>query len=66
MKYTETDYDGNINHYDEHGKKIIDNKNHKYGNTKEIEELFYFSDLTLGLDNMSEAVELKLTLTISR
>ncbi len=42
------------------------NKNYESASTKIIEELLYFSDLTLGLNNMSEAVELKLTLTISQ
>ncbi|PWL87540.1 MAG: hypothetical protein DBY14_05270 [Escherichia coli] len=66
LKFTETDYDGNINHYDENGEKITDNKNHKYVNTKEIEELLYFSDFTLGLDNMSETVKLRLPSTMPK
>lgn len=65
LKFEETDYDGNKIYYNEKGE-IVDEKNNNYksANTKEIDELLYFSDFTLGLENMSETVELRLPSTM--
>lgn len=65
LKFEETDYDGNKIYYNKKGE-IADEKHRDSANTKEIDELLYFSDFTLGLDNMSETVELRLPSTMPK
>lgn len=61
LEFEETDYNNNIVHYDENGDKISsDNKKYDDGTPKKITEVLYFSDYILGLDNMSDTVQLRL------
>lgn len=61
LEFEETDYSNHVIRYDENGEKIrFDNKNYENGSPKKITEVTYFSDYILGLDNMSDTVELRL------
>lgn len=65
LEFEEIDYDNHIVHYDDKGNKIsFDSKSYKNGNSKNIKQVLYFSDYVLGLDNMSDTVQLRLPATI--
>lgn len=65
LEFDEADYDGNLVRYDENGNKIrYGSENYENGNTKKITEVLYFSDFVLGLENMSDTVELRLPATV--
>lgn len=61
IPFAETDYHGNVLHYDKNGEKIpSDSKEYESADEKPITELLYFSDFVLGLDNMSNEALLRL------
>lgn len=65
LSFKETDYDGNINRYDNEGNKVAkDSEDYDTASEKDINELLYFSDFVLGLDNMSDTAELRLPSTM--
>lgn len=65
LEFDEIDYDNHIVHYDENGDKIsYDNENYNNGTPKKISQVLYFSDYVLGLNHMSETVELRLPATL--
>lgn len=61
LSFAETDYNNNEVRYDDDGNKVNkDNDKYKDAKTKDINEVLYFSDFVLGLENMSSEVELRL------
>lgn len=65
LSFKETDYDGNINRYDSKGNKVAkDSEDYDTASEKDINELLYFSDFVLGLDNMSDTAKLRLPSTM--
>lgn len=55
LSFAETEYDGTVIHYNKEGEKIVsDSDEYKNGSEKQIDELLYFSDFILGLNNMSK------------
>ncbi|MGN1443886.1 MAG: metallophosphoesterase family protein [Acutalibacteraceae bacterium] len=65
LEFDEVDYDGHIVRYDENGNTIrFGNENYESGSSKKISEVLYFSDFVLGLENMSETVQLRLPATL--
>lgn len=65
LDFEETDYNGNIIRYDKNGDKIaVDSEDYDSGTAKNINQLVYFSDFVLGLNNMSGTVELRLPSTL--
>ena len=61
LSFSETDYDGNTVRYNAEGKRVaVNNKDYEKANEKEINEVLYFSDFVLGLNNMSDEVQLRL------
>lgn len=61
LEFDETNYDGNVVKYDDEDNEVeSDSKDYESASPKKINEVLYFSDFVLGLDNMSDTAELRL------
>lgn len=61
LTFAETDYDGNVLRYDAEGNKVsADSDDYDKAEEKQIDNLLYFSDFCLGLENMSDTALLRL------
>ena len=61
LTFAETDYDGNVLKYDAQGNKVsADSDDYDKAEEKQIDNLLYFSDFCLGIENMSDTALLRL------
>lgn len=61
LTFAETDYDGNVLRYDAEGNRVsADSDDYGKAQEKQIDNLLYFSDFCLGLENMSDTALLRL------
>ncbi len=66
LSFEETDYsEGYVIKYDKNGDKVSkDSKEYESAEPKSVDELLYFSDFVLGLENMSPTAKLRLPVNL--